>query len=175
MKISYISAQVSGEGTSVTVSLDVGAMPAMDAQQVVVEALGSIDEFTIPPSLRREAEPETEAAPAEEAPKRRRGRPKKEEATPEAPAEEEAPKRRRGRPKKEEAAPAEEAPAEDEGDEEITDIQLAKAASTAAKATDAGTVTACLDEFGVTKVNELEQEDRQTFLDTLEIMVANAE
>ena len=165
MKLVHISAHLNDEGhVTVSMAAEMGAMSHMDAQAMVVEALGTIDEFTIPASLRREEQQE-EAPAEEEKPKRGRGRPKKEEAEAE---EKPAPKRGRGRPKKEEPAPEPEA----EEAEEITDIQLAKAASAAAKATNKETVTAVLSEFGVTSVNDLEQGDRQTFLDTLEIVTA---
>ena len=142
--------------------------------------LGTIDGFTIPEGLRR-TEDKAETAPAEDAAPKRRGRkPKAEEVDEgegteeaEAEAEEAAPVKRRGRKPKAEAV-AEEAVEEVEVGavvEEISDIQLAKAASVAASKTNPETVTAVLEEFGVDKVNDLAQEDRETFLTTLDIVV----
>ena len=199
MKITYLNAHIKYDDgrVNVTVGMDFPTPYSLiNAQMAVVEALNSIDGFTIPESLRRTEDKVEEAAPVEEAeveeaPKRRGRKAKVEvEAAPaeeaeaeaeeaEAVAEETAPApKRRGRKAKVEveAAPAEEAEAEEaeveEAEaEEISDIQLAKAASVAASKTNPETVTAVLEEFGVEKVNDLAQEDRETFLTTLNIVV----
>tara|TARA_R110000787_G_scaffold97868_3_gene201604 strand:- start:4574 stop:5002 length:429 start_codon:yes stop_codon:yes gene_type:complete len=100
----------------------------------------------------------------EEKPKRR-DRPRKEEPVaetssqdPEAePVEEEKPTRRRGRPKTNGAA----AP-------DISDADVAKAASQAASRITPKAVTAVLEEFGVGTVNDLDQAQRQEFMDRLD-------
>ena len=184
MKVTHINAYLNEEESGdVHVSFGVDlpkSYSLMDAAAAVMEALSTIDDFTIPESLRRTAPAEETAndtAEEVEAPKRRGRKPKAEvEAAAEEaePAEEAAPPKRRGRkPKAEVEAAAEEAEPADEGEgtEEISDIQLAKAASVAASKTNPETVTAVLEEFGVTKVNDLSQEDRETFLTTLDIVV----
>ena len=99
----------------------------------------------------------------EEKPKR--GRPRK---TAEKPAEE-APKRGRGRPRKTAEKPAEEAPS-------ISNADLAKAMSTTAAKIGPEEAKGALAAFAnaegqpCSKVNEVQAEDREVFLETLRIM-----
>ena len=106
---------------------------------------------------------------AEEAPKRGRGRPRKTVDKPAEKPAEEAPKRGRGRPRKTAEKPAEEAPS-------ISNADLAKAMSTTAAKIGPEEAKGALAAFTnaegqpCSKVNEVQAEDREVFLETLRIM-----
>ena len=110
-------------------------------------------------------------APAEEKPAgRRRG--KKAEAEAEAPAEEKPARRRRGKAAEEAEAPAEEKPARRrrsaKKDDGIKDADLVKACSEAASQIGPDLVAEILeDDYKVTEVSELNQDQRKEFLETL--------
>jgi hypothetical protein len=96
--------------------------------------------------------------------------PKKKAKAKAAPKEEAASPKTGSRRKGNGAAPKEEAPAaEEEGG--ITDSDLAKAASEAARLVTSGAVTEVIDQFGVGHLRELDQEQRREFLEALKAKV----
>jgi hypothetical protein len=118
-----------------------------------------------------EEAPEEEAPAEEEAPKRggRRGSKAKVEPEQTSDDDEARPKRGGRRGKKAEAEPVEEAPAEEEEVEsDVTDSDLTKACSAAAKKIEAPAVKDIIKSYGVEKVNELKGADRQAFLNELD-------
>ena len=104
----------------------------------------------------------------EEKPKRGRGRPKKKA---EDDAKEEKPKRGRGRPKKE-PEPEPEPEPEEEG---ISDEDLMLAVNDAREEIGADVIMEILEEFGVASVDELDQEQREEFIEILENEVNGGE
>jgi len=119
---------------------------------ITVEALGFFNSVAIAVAADepKPAKTKAKAAPKEEAPK--------------------VSSRRKGNGAAE-PAPAEEAAEEETGDE-ITDADLSKAASEAARVISPPEVTAVIDQFGVGHMREMDQPQRREFLDLLKGKVA---
>lgn len=129
-----------------------GAKSASQALAVALQAAGTKAAVAEPKPA--EAAPEPKSEPAA----RKRGRPKKAEAVEEEkPAEEaaeEAPRKRRRPDRKPEAEAR-----------EISDADLASAASHAARKVTPAKVIEKLEEFGVSEIRQLEGDQRAEFVD----------